>query len=120
VCVYALIESAVRARQGATGLILTSARAARDAGVPKERWVFIRAGAQAQEEWHVSERPELSASRRSRALGESALHHCGPAIDEIAYIDLYSCFPSAVQVAARELRLPAAAVAFPDDSGSTR
>jgi acetyl-CoA C-acetyltransferase len=90
----------------ATGLILTSAQAARDAGVPKDRWVFIHAGAQAQDEWYVSERRELSASPAIRALGESARHHCGRAVDEIAYIDLYSCFPSAVQVAARELGLP--------------
>jgi acetyl-CoA C-acetyltransferase len=89
----------------ASGLILTSARAAQRAGVPKERWVFVHSGAQAQEEWHVSERPQLAASPAIRAAGRAALDHAGLTIDEIAHIDLYSCFPCAVQIAALELGL---------------
>lgn len=89
----------------ASGLILTSVRAAEAAGVPRERWVFIHAGACAQDEWHVSERASLAASPAIRAAGRAALRHAGVAIDEIAHIDLYSCFPSAVQIAAHELGL---------------
>ncbi len=89
----------------ATGLILASAQAAHDAGVPEERFVFVHAGAQAQDEWHVSERAELASSPAINAAAASALRHAGRAIDEIAHIDLYSCFPSAVEVAARELGL---------------
>ena len=89
----------------ATGLIVTRGRAARAAGVPLERWVFVHAGAQAQDEWHVSERHALAASPAIRALGAAALRHTGRAIDEIAHIDLYSCFPAAVEVAAGELGL---------------
>ncbi len=88
-----------------TGLILTSARAATDAGVPSDRWVFIHSGAQAQDEWHVSERRSLAASPAIRAVGRAVLEHAGLTIDEVAHIDLYSCFPSAVQVAAAELGL---------------
>ena len=88
-----------------SGLILTSARAATDAGVPKDRWIFIHAGAQAYDEWHVSERHSLAASPAIHAVGRAVLEHAGLAIDEIAHIDLYSCFPSAVQVAASELGL---------------
>jgi acetyl-CoA C-acetyltransferase len=89
----------------AAGLILCSAQAAERAGVPRERWVFIHAGAQAQDQWHVTERAELAASPAIRAIGAAALEHAGRGIDEIAYVDLYSCFPSAVQIAARELGL---------------
>ena len=89
----------------ASGLIVCSAQAARQAGVPKDRWVFMHAGAQAQDEWHVSERAELAASPAIRAVCAAALSHADVAIDEVAYIDLYSCFPSAVQIAARELGL---------------
>jgi acetyl-CoA C-acetyltransferase len=89
----------------ASGLILASAEAARRARVPKDRWVFVHAGAQAQDEWHVSERPQLACSPAVNAAARDALRHAGVALDEIAHIDLYSCFPSAVQVTARELGL---------------
>jgi acetyl-CoA C-acetyltransferase len=89
----------------AGGLVLASAGAARAAGIPTDRWVFVHAVAQAQEVWHVSERAELDASPAIRAAGRSVLEHCGVAIDDVAHVDLYSCFPSAVQVAADELGL---------------
>lgn len=89
----------------ATGLIICSAQAAADAGVPRERWVFPLAGSHAHDEWFLSERAELAASPAIRAAGAAALEHAGVAIDEIAYLDLYSCFPSAVQIAAAELGL---------------
>jgi acetyl-CoA C-acetyltransferase len=89
----------------AAGLIICSASAAERAGVPRDRWVFIHAGAQAQDEWHVTERAELAASPAIRAIGDAALAHAGLDIDEVAYVDLYSCFPSAVQIGAGELGL---------------
>ena len=89
----------------AAGLILTSAGAAERAGVPKDRWVFVHAGAQVQERWHVGERHTLAASPAIRAAGRGALERAGVSIDEVAHLDVYSCFPSAVEVAARELGL---------------
>jgi acetyl-CoA C-acetyltransferase len=89
----------------ASGLILASARAAHAAGIPRERWVFLHAGARAEDVWHVSERPELAASPAVRALGRTALEHCALTVDDVAHLDIYSCFPSAVQIAARELGL---------------
>jgi acetyl-CoA C-acetyltransferase len=89
----------------ATGLIMCSAQAARDAGVPAERWVFPVAGAHAADEWFLTERSELAASPAIAACGEAVLTHARAGIDDIAYIDLYSCFPSAVQIACFELGL---------------
>ena len=89
----------------ASGLIVASTQAARRAGVPKDRWVFIHAGAQAEDEWHVTERDRLAASPAINAVGRAALHHANLGIDEIAHLDLYSCFPAAVQIAAGELGL---------------
>jgi acetyl-CoA C-acetyltransferase len=87
----------------ASGLIVTSAAAAEAAGVPRERWVFVHAGAYAEEEWHVSERERLDASPAIAAAGRAVLDHARVGIDDVAHVDLYSCFPSAVQIAAREL-----------------
>ena len=89
----------------AAGLILTSAAAAERAGVPKDRWVFVHAGAQVHERWHVGERHALAASPAIHAAGRGALERAGVSIDEVAHLDVYSCFPSAVEVAARELGL---------------
>jgi acetyl-CoA C-acetyltransferase len=91
----------------ASGLIVCSAQTAAAVGVPKDRWVFMIAGAQAHDVWHVSERCSLAASPAIRAVGRAALEHAGLAIDEVAQLDLYSCFPSAVQIAARELGVAA-------------
>jgi acetyl-CoA C-acetyltransferase len=89
----------------ATGLIMCSAEAAQTAGVPRDRWAFPLASAHAGDEWFMSERAELAASPAIRACGRAALGHAGLGIDDVAYIDLYSCFPSAVQIAAAELGL---------------
>ncbi len=97
----------------AAGLIMCSAEAAQRAGVTRDRWVFVHAGAQAQDEWHVSERHELAASPAIRAAGRAVLDHCGLAVDQIAQVDLYSCFPAAVQIAAGELGLSLADSARP-------
>jgi acetyl-CoA C-acetyltransferase len=64
------------------GLIMCSAQAARDAGVPSDRWVFVHAGAQARDEWHVSERASIADSPAIRAIGRAALGHAGIAIDD--------------------------------------
>ncbi|MGW3542771.1 crotonase/enoyl-CoA hydratase family protein [Nocardia niigatensis] len=87
----------------AAGLVLCSAAAAEEAGIPQDKWVFVHAGASAHDEWFVSERAELSASPAIRAVGAAALEHAGVTIDQIGPVDLYSCFPVAVQIAAREL-----------------
>jgi acetyl-CoA C-acetyltransferase len=87
----------------AAGLILTSVGAAEQLGVPKERWVFIHSGAQARDRWYVSERDALASSPAIRAAGLAALDAAGVGIDDITHLDLYSCFPSAVQIAANEL-----------------
>lgn len=89
----------------ATGLIMCSAQTAHDAGVPRERWVFVHAGAHASDEWFLSERRDLAASPAIRAAGSAALSHVGITVDDVACVDLYSCFPCAVQIAAAELGL---------------
>jgi acetyl-CoA C-acetyltransferase len=90
--------------QGA-GFIVCSVAAARGAGVPEERWVFPLAGADANDHWFISERPELHRSPAIRLTGAAALQQAGVGIDDIDFVDLYSCFPVVVQMAAVELGL---------------
>ena len=89
----------------AAALVMCSAEAAQAAGIPRERWVFPWAGADAHDHWWVSDRADLHSSPAIRAAGRAALEHAGAGIDDIAHVDLYSCFPSAVQIGAAELGL---------------
>lgn len=100
-----LLIANLSVNQGA-GLIVCSAAAAAAAGVPRDRWVFPHGGATATDEWFVSERADLAVSPAIAAAGRAALGAAGIGIDDVAHIDLYSCFPVAVQVGAEALGLP--------------
>lgn len=90
----------------AAGLVMTSVGAARRLGIPESRWVYVHAGAQAYDEWFMSEREALDRSPAIRACGEALFAHAGIGAADLGPVDLYSCFPSAVEIAARELGLP--------------
>ncbi|BEL08567.1 hypothetical protein Q0Z83_067580 [Actinoplanes sichuanensis] len=100
-----LLTANVQVNQG-TGIIVCSAAAAQEAGIDQDRWVFLHAGAHATDEWFVTERADLAASPAIKAVGDAVLGHAGIGIDDVEHIDLYACFPSAVQIAALELGLP--------------
>ncbi len=85
--------------------ILCSVEAARAAGVGEERWVFPLSGADAHDHWFISERENLATSPAIRLAGRAALDLAGVGIDDIGAIDLYSCFPCVVRIAAAELGL---------------
>ncbi len=87
-------------------LILTSVETATRLQIPTERWVYPYAGTDAHDTYAISERAELHRSPAIRIGGARALALAGLSIDDVDYVDLYSCFPSAVQVAAAELGLP--------------
>lgn len=89
----------------AAALVVCSLEAARSAGVADDRLVFVHSGADAEDHWFVSERADLHSSPAIRLAGRDALGSAGVGIDDVAHVDLYSCFPSAVQIAAAELGL---------------
>jgi acetyl-CoA C-acetyltransferase len=100
-----LMNSNNAVEQGAV-LLMCSADAAARLGVPRERWVFPHAGTDAHDTYSVSERGDMHSSPAIRVAGARALSLAGVGIDDVAHVDIYSCFPSAVQIAADELRLP--------------
>ncbi len=100
-----LLTANMQVDQGAA-LILCSVAAARAAGVPEDRWVFPWSGADADDHWFLSHRLDFHSSPAIRLAGQAALGLAGTTVDEIGHVDLYSCFPSAVQIAASELGLP--------------
>ena len=100
-----LMNANARVDMGA-GLILCSLETAREAGVPEEKLVFLHAATEANDRGLFSTRADLHRSPAMRIAGARALDLAGRTIAEIDHFDLYSCFPSSVQVAATELGIP--------------
>ncbi len=86
-------------------VLIASVRKARELGVPQERWVFLHGCADASDLWYPLERQDYHSSPAMRLTGERALAMAGIGVDDLALIDLYSCFPSAVQIGAEALGL---------------
>lgn len=86
-------------------LLLVSVERARALGIPEDRWVFPHAGTDAHDTLFVSTRRDLRSSPAIRVAGRRLLELAGVGVDDLAHVDVYSCFPSAVQVAATELGL---------------
>lgn len=90
----------------AGAVIVASAARARELGVPLDRWVFLQAASSANDTMRFSERQGFD---RSPAL-DAAAAALQPLVEtpfaEIDLFDLYSCFPSMVQITAATLGLP--------------
>jgi acetyl-CoA C-acetyltransferase len=87
--------------QGAA-VILTSVSEAKRMGIDPSKWVFLHGYAKATD-CFTSERPDLSRSDAMDAALNVALAFAGKLPSDIAYWDLYSCFPCAVLLAAEIL-----------------
>ena len=90
--------------QGAA-LILCSQAKALALGIPKEKWVYPWTGTDAHDHYFVSNRDNLYSSPAIRLAGNRCLELAGVSVGDLDRVDVYSCFPVAVQVAARELGL---------------
>ncbi|MCU1397833.1 MAG: hypothetical protein JWN62_942 [Acidimicrobiales bacterium] len=89
----------------AAGLIMCSVAKAEALGVPRDRWVFIHAGTDCHEHKYISNRWSFASTPAIELGGRMALELAGMTIADIDIVDLYSCFPSAVQLGARSLGL---------------
>jgi acetyl-CoA C-acetyltransferase len=86
-------------------LLVASVAKAEALGVPRERWVFPWAGTDAHDSNFMSHRWDFASSPGMRTAGRGVLELARVGADDLAFVDLYSCFPSAVQIAAKELGL---------------
>ena len=90
----------------AAALIMCSVGMAKKLDIPESKWVYPWAGSDAHDTYFVSNRDNLYSSPAIRIAGNRCLELAGVNASELTHVDLYSCFPVAVQVAARELGLP--------------
>lgn len=89
----------------ASAIIMCSVAKARELGVDESQWVYPWVGTDAHDTYTVSERDNLYSSPAIRIAGQRALELAGLRVDDLDFVDVYSCFPVAVQVAAAELGL---------------
>jgi acetyl-CoA C-acetyltransferase len=87
----------------AAALVLCSLGKAQSLGIADDRIVFPRAASEATDTPYVSNRGDLASSPAIRAAREALCEAAGIGMDDVSHVDIYSCFPSAVQVSAGEL-----------------
>lgn len=80
----------------AAALLLATHEAADWLGVPPDRRVYLRGWCYATDPTYVAEHRELWCSPAMSAAGAEALRVAGVDIDDVAHLDLYSCFGSSV------------------------
>lgn len=100
----------MNARDGvnqAAAVVITSVGRARALGIPPDRWVYLQGAGEASDASFVSRRADFHSSAGIRTAAHDALTAAGADIDDIAAFDLYSCFPSAIEIAATELGVAA-------------
>ncbi len=90
----------------AAALIFTTVGTASRLGLDESTWVFPLAMVESNAVIPLPERADVHRWPASQLVSKAALEASGISIDEVGPVDLYSCFPSAVEVQAREIGLP--------------
>ena len=83
----------------AATVIVASHAKADELGVPTDRRVYLRGWSYATDPVYLAEHVDLSRSPAMKAASDEALRCAGVAIDDVAHLDLYSCFASSVHLA---------------------
>jgi acetyl-CoA C-acetyltransferase len=87
----------------AAALLFTTVGRARAARIDESQWVFPYSSTESNLSVPVLHRPDLHRSPGAALAGGRALELGGVSIGDVDHLDLYSCFPAAVQVYAAEL-----------------
>ncbi len=90
----------------AAAVILMSEERADALGVARDRRVYLRGWHYATDPVYVAEHPDLSRSPAMSEVTDVALRAAGVGIDDVAHLDLYSCFGSSVNFMRDALGIP--------------
>lgn len=108
---YSKLLVAQDAVNQAAALVLTSAGQARELGISPERWIFLQGYAEGEDQF-TSQRLDPGTSEAMRLVFSRVLDSASARSAEFELIDIYSCFPCAVEAARDALGISA-------DSGQT-
>ena len=89
----------------AAALIMCSEEKAQALGISRDKWIYPWAGSDAHDHYYLSNRDNFYSSPAIRFAGNRCLEMAGLDSHDLDMVDVYSCFPVAVQIASRELGL---------------
>lgn len=91
----------------AAAVLVTSHERADDMGIPRDRRVYLHGWCYATDVTYLAEREEMWRSPAMGAASKRALAEAGAGLDDIAHLDLYSCFASSLNLALDALGMDA-------------
>ncbi len=89
----------------AAAMVLCDTETAARLGISEDKWIYPWTSTHGCDTTEVSHRDNLYSSPAIRIAGRRCLELAQLDVEDLDYVDVYSCFPSAVQVAANELGL---------------
>jgi acetyl-CoA C-acetyltransferase len=102
---YTKLMNAIIGVDQAAAVVLTTVGKARELGVDPDRWIYLRGAAGTHDCWFLSQRESLAQSPAMAVAARAALERSALSLEELSHFDLYSCFPSAVQIGCDALGL---------------
>ena len=102
---YTRAMNAVLSVDMGAALIMTTAGKAAEMGIDNSQLIYLRAGADVNEIWNVTERDDWSTAPAIGIAAKAVLAHSKLPLADISAFDIYSCFPCAVRIACNEIGL---------------
>jgi acetyl-CoA C-acetyltransferase len=96
---YRKAMNAILAVDMAASVVMTTDQEARRLGIPESQWVYLAAGAEANDTQYTLQREAFHRSPALSACVRETFAMADIGVPAVAAFDLYSCFPSAVEVA---------------------
>lgn len=90
----------------AAALFFCTAETARELGVDPSRWIVPLVAVESNHMPSLTSRSDLTRTAAMRVMGEAAAKATGLSMADVDHLDLYSCFPIAVAMAAEGLGVP--------------
>ena len=95
---YTKLMNAMLMVNQSAALVVTSVGEAKKMGVTDDKPVYIHGYGEAADHWHVLTRENYFSSPAIRTIAGKIFADAGCSSDDVDFLDLYSCFPSSVQI----------------------
>ena len=88
-----------------SAIIMTTVKHAKELGINRNKWVYLHGCADTYDHWYLSDRINYYSSPAMKIACNEALKMANCAINDIDFLDIYSCFPSAIKIACDEMNI---------------